>query len=69
MSYRSQRRADRLPRGVLPIVVCLEHDHEASIMRRPWPSRGLLRNGKIKVFMVHHNKKGLCMNISETFYI
>jgi len=29
------------PEGVLPNVVCLtECDHEASIMRRPWPTRG-----------------------------
>jgi hypothetical protein len=34
------RRADQSSRGVLPSVACLECDSEASIMRRPWPTRG-----------------------------
>ena len=36
----SGRGADHSSRGVLPSVVCLECDHEASIMRRPWPTGG-----------------------------
>jgi len=33
-------RADHSSRGVLPSVVCLECDREASIVRRSWHSRG-----------------------------
>ena len=38
-------------RGVLPIVVCVcvcvcVCDRESSIIRRPWPTGGLLRQGK-----------------------
>jgi hypothetical protein len=35
-------QADNSSRGVLPSVVCLGGggDHEASIMRGPWPTRG-----------------------------
>jgi hypothetical protein len=39
VKYRSLRGADLSSRGVLPSVVCLECDREASIMR-PWPARG-----------------------------
>jgi hypothetical protein len=38
--WRSLRRADRSCRGVLLSGVCLEWNREASIMRRPWPTRG-----------------------------
>jgi hypothetical protein len=38
---RSLRRADHSSRGVLPSVVRLsECDREASIMRRPWSTKG-----------------------------
>jgi hypothetical protein len=41
------RRADHSSRGVLPSVVCLiECDCEASIMRRPWPTKGCYAIGK-----------------------
>jgi len=69
VSYRSLRRADRFPRGFSPSVVCLEHYLEVSIMRRPCLTRGLLRNGKKKVYMVHHNKWGLYMDIIETLNV
>ena len=43
-------RADRLFRGVLPSVVCLtECDHESVIMRKSWPTGGVLLHDKIKV--------------------
>jgi len=32
--------ADHSSRGVLPYSVCLERNHEASTIRRPWPTRG-----------------------------
>jgi hypothetical protein len=38
---RRLRRADHSSRGVLPNVMCLtECDREASIMMKPWPTRG-----------------------------
>ena len=40
------RQAGHSSRGVLPSVVCLKCDHEASIMKRPWPTGGLLRHKK-----------------------
>ena len=42
-SQRSLRRADLSSRGVLQSVEC---DHEASIMRGPWPTGGVLRHDK-----------------------
>ena len=36
--YRYLRRADHWTRGALPSVVC-QWDREASIMKRPWPTR------------------------------
>ena len=35
------RQADHLPRGVLPIVVCLECDREFSTVRKPSPTRAV----------------------------
>jgi hypothetical protein len=37
--------ADHSSRGGLPSVVCLECDREASIMKRPWPTRGFCAMG------------------------
>jgi hypothetical protein len=37
---RSLGRADHSSRGVLPSVACL-CDLESSIMRKPWPTRGV----------------------------
>ena len=35
------RQADHSSRGILPSVMCLTGcDREASLMRRPWPTRG-----------------------------
>ena len=45
---RSLCWADHSFRGVLPNVVC-ECDREASIMRRPWPTRGFCAMGEIIV--------------------
>jgi hypothetical protein len=42
----SLRRADHTSRGVLPSVVCLKCDREASIMWRPWPTRGCYAIGR-----------------------
>jgi hypothetical protein len=43
------RRADHVSREVLPTVVCLERDREASIMRRPCPTGAVVpRRGKNK---------------------
>ena len=39
------RWADHSSREVLPCVVCHECDREASTVRRPWPTGGLLRHG------------------------
>jgi len=47
VTYRSLRWADHSSRGVLPTVV-YQSDHEASIMRRPWPTRGYCAMGKKK---------------------
>jgi hypothetical protein len=50
LSGRGLCRADHSSRGVLPSVVCLnEFDHEASIMRRPWPTGGCCAIVKKKV--------------------
>jgi len=38
--YRSLRRGDHWSRGVLPSVGVSECHHEASTIRRPWPTRG-----------------------------
>ena len=48
---RSLRRADHLSRGVLPSVVCLKCDREASIMRSPWPTRGCCAMGKKNIVL------------------
>jgi hypothetical protein len=45
----SMRQADHSSRGVLSNSVCLERNHEASTIRRPWPTRGCQTMGKIKV--------------------
>ena len=54
---RSLRRADIWSRGVLQSVLCLtECDHESSIMRRPWPTGGLLCHGKKdQINVYYHN--------------
>jgi hypothetical protein len=46
---RSLRRADHSSRGILLIVVCVECNREASIIRGHWPARGCCTMGK-KVF-------------------
>jgi hypothetical protein len=46
LSSRGLRRADHTSRGVLPSVVCLECDREATMRRRPWPARGCRATGK-----------------------
>jgi hypothetical protein len=51
--WRSLRRADHSSRGVLPIVVCLECDREASIMRRPWSTRGCCAIGEEYMLLSH----------------
>ena len=40
------RRADHPSSGVLQSVPCLNCDREASIRKRPWTTRGLLRHRK-----------------------
>jgi hypothetical protein len=46
--WRSLRRADLSSRGGEWSVVCLSVILKVSIMRRPWPTGGLLRHGKKK---------------------
>jgi len=41
----SVRRANHSSRGVLPSVVCLECHREASIVRKPWPTKGCCAQG------------------------
>jgi len=61
VKYKSLCRADHSSRGVLPSVVCLS-DHESSIMRRPWPTRGCWAKVKksspcTNTLIYHKNKK------------
>jgi hypothetical protein len=60
------RRADHSSRGVLPSWGVSECDREASIMRRPWLTRGCCTMGEeegryiyiyIYIYMVEHIKK------------
>jgi len=43
------RWADHSSSGVLPSVVCLKCDREASRVKRPFPIRGCRAMGKIKL--------------------
>ena len=56
--YRSLRWADQSPRGVLTECGVSEFDREASIMRKPQPTRGCCVVGKKYIFLK-----------SESFYL
>jgi hypothetical protein len=57
---RSLRKADLSSRGVLTEGGASECDHEASIMRRPWPTGGCCAMGKntpeIVTFIIRYKK-------------
>jgi hypothetical protein len=44
--YRSLHRADLRPEEFCRVLCVSECDHEALIMRRPWPTRGMKVHGK-----------------------
>jgi hypothetical protein len=60
------RRADHSSRGVLPSVVCLKCDSEASIMRGPWPTGGAVATlGKKNISSLKFKTRSLtidCIN-------
>jgi hypothetical protein len=51
LKWMSLCQADHSSRGVLPTVVCLECDREASIMTRPWSTRGCRVSKKKNEFL------------------
>jgi len=54
LSGRGLRLDDHSSGGVLPRVVCkTESDGESLIMRRPWPTGGLLCNARKYIIDVH----------------
>jgi hypothetical protein len=56
--YRSLGRVDHSSRGVLLNVVC-QCDCEASIMKRPWPTKGCRTMKRIHPITDHYGSEGL----------
>jgi hypothetical protein len=68
----SLSRADHSSRGVLPIVVYFgvsECVGEASIMRRPWPTRGCCAMGKISTALNFIPSLSLCSEYSQNEHL
>ena len=66
VTYRSLRRTDNSPKGILLSMVC---DREASTMRRPWPTtrcrpRKIKRQRKqyrrVQILLGQHERRNLC---------